>query len=361
MKDNGILPLSFLASPIRRALLLLGSLLVAGALAGCSEPVRQRKNVKDLTPQEKQDYVDAVLKLKSTPSPYDSQLSWYDQFVTFHKQVYHYRRKDKQNEDKEYQVGHLSPSFLPWHRKFLLMYEQALREVSGKDISLPYWDWTDEASTHAVFSEDFMGRGGDTKEGHAVLQGPFRKGVWEVKVFSMDEKTKEELKIPYLVRSTLEMHDAPMLPTTADMDACLKVSAYDEAPWDDKADSSRSFRSCLEGWGHSSPDHMHNAAHIWVGGIYDSGPIPMGSMAALDTSPNDPAFFLHHANVDRLWALWEQRHGNSYVPNGEGNPGWNPEDSLYPFDEHPDDSRVKMSGNTVGDMIDLSRLDYEYR
>ena len=24
-------------------------------------------------------------------------------------------------------------------------------------------------------------------------------------------------------------------------------------------------------------------------------------------SPNDPLFFLHHANLDQLWALWEEQ------------------------------------------------------
>lgn len=31
------------------------------------------------------------------------------------------------------------------------------------------------------------------------------------------------------------------------------------------------------------------------------------------TSPNDPIFFLHHANVDRLWAMWQDYHGQSAV------------------------------------------------
>lgn len=31
------------------------------------------------------------------------------------------------------------------------------------------------------------------------------------------------------------------------------------------------------------------------------------------TSPNDPIFFLHHANVDRLWAMWQDYHGQTAV------------------------------------------------
>ena len=39
-------------------------------------------------------------------------------------------------------VAHMNPAFLSWHRKLLILYEDALSEVSGKDIALPYWDWT---------------------------------------------------------------------------------------------------------------------------------------------------------------------------------------------------------------------------
>jgi Common central domain of tyrosinase len=41
----------------------------------------------------------------------------------------------------------------------------------------------------------------------------------------------------------------------------------------------------------------------------------MGTMA----SPNDPVFFLHHANVDRLCAKWQAQHGDpDYQPAAGG-------------------------------------------
>jgi tyrosinase len=36
------------------------------------------------------------------------------------------------------------------------------------------------------------------------------------------------------------------------------------------------------------------------------------------TSPNDPIFFLHHANIDRIWWNWQQRWG---IANYQGPPG----------------------------------------
>jgi hypothetical protein len=31
-----------------------------------------------------------------------------------------------------------------------------------------------------------------------------------------------------------------------------------------------------------------------------------------DFSPNDPLFWLHHANVDRLWAIWQTMPGQEW-------------------------------------------------
>ena len=39
------------------------------------------------------------------------------------------------------------------------------------------------------------------------------------------------------------------------------------------------------------------------------------------SSPNDPAFFLNHCNVDRIWERWMQIHGREYAPGpGDGGP-----------------------------------------
>ena len=37
----------------------------------------------------------------------------------------------------------------------------------------------------------------------------------------------------------------------------------------------------------------HNRPHVWVG----------GTMVTY-SSPADPIFWLHHANIDRIWSLW---------------------------------------------------------
>jgi tyrosinase len=47
------------------------------------------------------------------------------------------------------------------------------------------------------------------------------------------------------------------------------------------------FASALEG--------IHNSGHVWVG----------GSMLSIPTAPTDPVFWMHHAEIDRLWATWQ--------------------------------------------------------
>ncbi len=55
------------------------------------------------------------------------------------------------------------------------------------------------------------------------------------------------------------------------------------------------FRPALEG--------IHNSGHVWVG----------GSMGGILTAPTDPIFWMHHAEIDRIWAEWQR-----------ANPGQNP-------------------------------------
>ena len=58
----------------------------------------------------------------------------------------------------------------------------------------------------------------------------------------------------------------------------------------------------------------HTMIHPWVGRVIsqdDPRTARRGTMI-VSTSPNDPVFFLHHANVDRLWAAWQAR--STYEP-----------------------------------------------
>ena len=54
-------------------------------------------------------------------------------------------------------------------------------------------------------------------------------------------------------------------------------------------------------------------------------------MSSPAVSPFDPIFYLHHCNIDRLWAMWQlDGHANEY-PSSGGNPAHHRNDIMYPW------------------------------
>jgi len=69
-----------------------------------------------------------------------------------------------------------------------------------------------------------------------------------------------------------------------------------------------------------------------IGGMIQSLFYFHGHMSVVDYSAFDPIFYLHHCNIDRLLAIWQYIHPDSYIEN-LNRPGadTNPEDPLPPF------------------------------
>jgi tyrosinase len=101
-------------------------------------------------------------------------------------------------------------------------------------------------------------------------------------------------------------------------------------------------------------------ADIYTGSFSPTTSIFVGTMSALDCSPNDPVFFLHHCNVDRIWAAWEERYGASYAPDSGWNQGWNLNDELYPYVQFRDVPEMQREGITNASMLDFRSLGYTY-
>lgn len=166
------------------------------------------------------------------------------------------------------------------------------------------WDWADPAAgpTEPLWAGDFMGGNGRSSD-LKVMTGPFAfdKGNWPIMF--------DDTGMNYLSRAFGSSAAAPTLPAQADVNAALALGTYDVSPWDMTADIAQSFRDNLEGWGAQVP-RLHNQVHVWVGGD--------GATMAMGASPNDPVFFLHHANIDRIWAQWQDASGShTYLPVDE--------------------------------------------
>ena len=155
-------------------------------------------------------------------------------------------------------------------------------------MSLPYWDWTvDNSKNSSLWNGSFMGGDGSLNDRDRVTTGPFAyNNDWPLTILPSDETD------PFLKRA---LGRASQLPTSTDVNKALQYLPYDLEPWDGIPEDPNypGFRKGME-------FSIHGPAHAWVGGSMD------GSCA-----PNDPVFWLHHCNVDRLWAQWQS-----------SNPGW---------------------------------------
>ncbi|MGK5631858.1 tyrosinase MelC2 [Streptomyces sp. URMC 123] len=236
-----------------------------------------RKNQALLTAEEKRAFVGALVELKRSGR--------YDAFVTTHNG---FIMSDTDSGDR---VGHRSPSFLPWHRRFLIQFERELQTVNAS-VTLPYWDWTvDRSPTSSLWAPDFLGGTGRSRDGR-VTDGAFAfsGGNWPITV-RVDGRDFLRRSLGTGVRE---------LPTRAELDSVMAMSTYDAPPWNSASDG---FRNHMEGWRGAN---LHNRVHVWVGGQMATG-----------VSPNDPVFWLHHCFIDKLWAEWQRRHpGSGYLPTG---------------------------------------------
>jgi tyrosinase len=308
-----------------------------------------RKNVRSLTPNEKQNFVDAVKALKSNTKDNKLGDNRYDDYVLWHAQTMlipagseHPANSNMRN------LAHRGPIFLPWHREYLRRFELDLRKEVA-DVSIPYWDWTFDATLRPangvpawkqspVWQEDYMGGNGDPDNDSVVMDGPFRD--WKTQEVDMHghPSIKDKLRRNFA-------NDIPTLPSQIDLYNAFSLEFYDTPYWDV---FSRGFRNALEGW--PNGPQLHNRVHVWVGETME-----------LNTSPNDPVFFLNHSNVDRLWALWQDiRFDLGYPGDGmildrtsQRIEGFNLNDKMSPW-------RDEKDSKTVGEVLNYRELKYAY-
>jgi tyrosinase len=102
----------------------------------------------------------------------------------------------------------------------------------------------------------------------------------------------------------------------------------------------------------------HDWVHGLVGGGDPKNPNLPGLMSDPDTAGLDPIFWLHHANIDRLWEVWRQNPPTNVDPadpkwiKGPGSIG----ERIFSM-PMPDGKSWEY---TPGEMADAGKLDYQY-
>lgn len=161
---------------------------------------------------------------------------------------------------------HGSFYFLAWHRQYLLAFENVIRSVLSElpgapdNWALPYWDYTTSGTENMVIPESFQ-----------------------------DQSTA--LYFPGRHHSNLDFYAGT-------------VESVSDEPFFEFGGSQSGSGGSLEG----TP---HNVIHNGVG----------GAMGDTRTAGLDPIFYLHHANIDRLWAIWTELGGEVLIDDRVPYPG----------------------------------------
>ena len=141
---------------------------------------------------------------------------------------------------------HGDPKFLPWHRAYMLAFENALLQVistlpnAPAEWALPYWDYTTSSQNGFVLPP----------------------------AFAVDNDSL------YFLDRNLSFSAANYYSGTVNGTSLEDFGSY---------------RSAIE-------NVPHNVVHTGL----------KGAMQSIQTAGLDPVFYMHHCQIDRLWALWSQ-------------------------------------------------------
>lgn len=280
--------------------------------------------------------------------------------------------------------NHGNVLFPTWHRVYLVKLEEALQSIAGcEEVMMPYWDETSADSLQggipwALTQKDFVLDG-------KTIPNPLRSFVFPKVIKDNINGDNPNYSKPQGYE-TVRYPLSGLVGTAADRAATQAHNAlypdYDKnvqllneniKTWlsstvivNGKPTSgghvADKFKACLDApnytvfsnttsAGQWNDDHAgngvpaivplespHNSIHLATGGfdvpnVFDASPIEgaNGDMGENDTAGLDPIFYFHHCFVDRIFWLWQKKHGFTdeleVIP---GYPGTNSVDSQGP-------------------------------
>lgn len=215
------------------------------------------------------------------------------------------------------QCEHANWYFFPWHRMYLFYFESIVRSIvlengGPSDWALPYWNYD----------------GGGSKN---TLPVPFREE------FIPDTSMPNPL---YVAERGTGINDGsrPLVSKITSPAAGLKTSNFVRPPRPSFGGGRPNEQFRTPGQIESTP---HNNVHDALGGW----------MGHPETAALDPIFWLHHANIDRIWNRWGTE-GAHLTPSDQD---WL--DRRYTFFDENGSPRTKTPKDVLST---VEQLDYRY-
>ncbi|KAK4125815.1 tyrosinase-like protein [Parathielavia appendiculata] len=283
-----------------------------------------RREYGSLSKSERLAYVNAVKCLQSKPPRTPASVapgakSRFDDFVVTHIQ--------------QTLSIHYSGIFQPWHRWFVYQYEKALRDECGYTGYQPYWDWPKYARApqdSPLFNGDPYSLGGNGEyiphEGPIIVPPP---GVGGDNISLPAGEGGGFVKTGPFANMVVNLGPVGGLADTApgpmgglghnprglkrDLGGAMNMryANYTTVLRMLLQPNVDQYRIVSEGVPYTPEIGPHGGIHYTIGG--DPG-------GDLFTSPGDPAFWVHHSQMDRIWAMWQALglDGKRYTDLGSG-------------------------------------------
>jgi Common central domain of tyrosinase/Polyphenol oxidase middle domain len=179
------------------------------------------------------------------------------------------------------QCQHNSFYFFSWHRMYIYFFDRILRAAAAsagyQNVVLPYWNWQDPAQYG--------------------LPAPF----WQPADSSNPLYIAPPNRPAALDAGTAFLDAATVDSSAAFADVSFETGGLSGNGFGGQADSAPAQFGSANGDLEMQP---HDMVHSALGGY----------MAVVDTSAFDPIFYLHHAQIDRLWNRWIQQGGGRADP-----------------------------------------------
>jgi hypothetical protein len=257
--------------------------------------------------------------------------------------------------------------FLPWHRGYIGWFERICREITQThDFALPYWDWTAFPNMPQQFFQGVLDPANraffqSLNDFERVMRAPLQaswnrlttkqRTLLELRGYaSFAQLWADATKPQTLLLGPRRLNASnPGLPSNARKLTSVQSLRAALGPRDFASfGSARTTQHSIMGE-FGALEVSHNIVHDSVGGL-------MGDFM----SPCDPIFWLHHANIDRIWEEWmllQHAEGLPELPSSSAFTVWNAE----PYEFFVDALGHPVTGYDSRRYAQASTFEYSYQ